>query len=39
MQRRQPSTVLRLVNERGGWHRSGHGEMGRQHKLPIDVVF
>ncbi|WP_089866818.1 hypothetical protein [Halogranum rubrum] len=38
MRRMRPSTLLRLVNERGGWHRSGR-EKGKQHKLPIESVF
>lgn len=39
MRRCQPSTVLRMVRDRGGWNDSGHQEMGRQHKLPIDEIF
>lgn len=39
MQRRKPSTVNRIVRERGGWNRAGHSERdGRQHKLPHDEV-
>lgn len=37
MRRMRPSTVLRLVNERGGWHESGH-QKGKQHKVPIEAV-
>lgn len=37
--RRKPSTVLDLVNELGGWNKSGHESMGRQHKLPYTEVF
>lgn len=39
MQRRRPSTVLEVVQERGGWNQSGHESMGRQHKLPWSEVF
>ncbi|MBV0903924.1 hypothetical protein [Haloarcula salina] len=38
IQRRRPSTVLSVVQERGGWNESGHESMGRQHKLPIETV-
>lgn len=38
IQRRRPSTVLGIVNERGGWNQSGHESMGRQHKLPWSEV-
>lgn len=39
IQRMKPSTVLSLVNERGGWNRSGHQSMGRQHKIPRTEIF
>lgn len=39
IQRRKPSTVLSIVNERGGWNESGHSEFGRQYKLPIEPIF
>lgn len=38
IQRRRPSTVQAIVDERGGWNESGHESMGPQHKLPIDEV-
>jgi hypothetical protein len=38
LRRMRPGTVLRLVNERSGWHKSGH-EKGKQHKVPIKPVF
>ena len=39
IQRRRPSTVTRLVNERGGWYDAGHAEKdGRQFKLAHDAV-
>jgi len=39
VQRRKPSTVLRLINERGGFNRAGHQERDdRQHKLPEGEV-
>jgi len=38
IQRRRPSTVLEIVNERGGWNRSGH-DMGPQYKIPYEEVF
>ncbi|MGB9987305.1 hypothetical protein [Salarchaeum japonicum] len=38
LQRRRPSTVTRLVEERGGWNHAGHAEFEYQHKLPIDTV-
>ena len=39
VRRLHPETVLRIVHDRGGWNTSGHEEMGRQHKLPIEAVF
>ena len=39
IQRRRPSTVTGIINDRGGWNRSGHESKGRQHKLPINEVF
>ncbi|RKS84083.1 hypothetical protein BDK61_3483 [Haloarcula quadrata] len=36
--RMKPSTVNNLVQDRGGWNRSGHS-MGKQHKIPWDEVF
>jgi len=39
VQRRKPSTVLQLVNDRGGFNRAGHQERdSRQHKLPEEEV-
>lgn len=38
LQRRRPSTVTRIVDERGGWNQAGHEEFDEQHKLPIDAV-
>ncbi|TVT89295.1 hypothetical protein [Haloferax volcanii] len=38
--RMRPSTVWSLVrDEFGGWDESGHREMGRQQKVPIEAVF
>jgi hypothetical protein len=39
LRRMRPSTVSRIVDERGGWNESGHESMGRQHKIPIIEVF
>lgn len=39
IQRRRPSTVTKIVNDRGGWNRSGHESKGKQHKLPFSEVF
>jgi len=39
IRRAKPSTVNRWVQERGGWNESGHDSMGRQYKLPNEVVF
>jgi len=38
IQRRKPSTVTRIIDERGGWNRSGHEQKGKQHKVPIWAV-
>jgi len=38
IQRRKPSTVTRILNQRGGWNQSGHESKGRQHKVPIWAV-
>lgn len=38
IQRRRPATVRDIVEDRGGWNRSGHESMGKQHKLPWDSV-
>lgn len=38
IQRRRPSTVTKIVEERGGWNNSGHREFQYQHKLPIETV-
>lgn len=38
IQRRRPSTVWDVVDDRGGWNESGHDEWGEQHKLPYDEV-
>jgi len=38
IQRRRPSTVWRIVRERGGWNDSGHDRYDEQHKLPFDAV-
>jgi hypothetical protein len=38
--RMRPSTVNRLVRERGGWYEAGHHDRpGRQHKLPASELF
>jgi len=37
--RTQPQTITRIINDRGGWNRSGHSRGGRQHKLPISELF
>lgn len=37
-QRRRPSTVTQIIDERGGWNRAGHDEFDHQHKLPIETV-
>jgi len=37
--RMRPSTALRMVNERGGWNKSGHQSKGRQKKIPWTEVF
>jgi hypothetical protein len=39
IRRMRPSTVLRIVNETGGWAESGHESMGRQAKIDIGEVF
>lgn len=38
VQRRRPSTVRKIVEERGGWNDAGHEEFAYQHKLPIEEV-
>lgn len=38
LQRRRPSTVTKIVEDRGGWNHAGHEEFDWQHKLPIDTV-
>lgn len=38
IQRRKPTTVSRIVRERGGWNQAGHAEFDEQHKLPIPTV-
>lgn len=38
IQKRRPSTVTKIVDERGGWNRAGHEEFDEQHKLPIGTV-
>ncbi len=35
----KPSTITRIVNERGGWNRSGHARGSRQHKIPVGELF
>ena len=37
--RTQPQTITRIINDRGGWNRSGHARGGRQHKLLISELF
>ena len=37
-QKRKPSTITRIVRERGGWNESGHERGSRQHKLPPSAV-
>mgnify|MGYP006284538385 CR=1 FL=1 len=39
IRRAKPSTVARLVRERGGWNEAGHAEFDYQHKLPYDAIF
>lgn len=39
MRRVKPSTVTQIVRDRGGWNNSGHGSMGKQHKIPHDELF
>ncbi len=40
VRRARPSTVWSwIVDDRGGWNRSGHAEWGKQHKLPYSKVF
>ena len=36
--KRKPSTVTKIINERGGWNVSGHDRGSRQHKLPPSEV-
>lgn len=38
IRRMRPSTVTRIVNERGGWNRSGHHRYSQQHKIPWHVI-
>lgn len=38
IQRRRPSTVGRIVDELGGWNRSGHSEFAYEYKMPLDEV-
>lgn len=38
IQRRRPTTVTRLVDERGGWNESGHSEFDEEYKMPIEAV-
>jgi len=35
----KPSTITRIVNERGGWNTSGHERGSRQHKIPVGELF
>ena len=35
----KPSTVTKMIRERGGWNRSGHARGSQQHKLPEKDVF
>ena len=37
--RMKPSTVTRIVHQRGGWNRSGHERGSEQHKLPTGEIF
>ena len=37
--RMKPSTVTRIVRERGGWNTSGHARGSRQHKIPVGEIF
>lgn len=39
IQRRKPGTVLQIINDRGGFNKSGHANMKGQHKLPWHEVF
>lgn len=38
MTRRRPSTVTEVVNDRGGWNRSGHRRGARQLKVPVEEL-
>jgi hypothetical protein len=37
--RMKPGTVLKMVNELGGWDDAGHEEKGKQKKIPWPEVF
>lgn len=39
MERHRPAEVGEWVRDRGGWNESGHESMGKQHKLPWEVVY
>jgi hypothetical protein len=39
MVREKPAEVGTKVRGRGGWNQSGHESMGKQHKLPWEVIF
>lgn len=37
--RKNPADVGAILRGRGGWNRSGHASMGKQHKLPWSSLF
>jgi hypothetical protein len=37
--RQKPADIGRTLRGRGGWNRSGHASMGKQHKLPWALLF
>jgi len=39
IRRMKPSTVNGIIEERGGWNRSGHESMGKQHKIPWRDIY
>lgn len=39
VRRSRPSTVARIVEERGGWNLARHDAFEYQHKLPSDLIF
>ena len=39
MRRVKPQTVTRIINDRGGWNKSGHRAYDKEHKIPVKEVF